>query len=386
MPSTFTDSSQLGDRVVGFLDSATGLPPGDITLRALSASWTTSAADPGRRYPAARLSRRMLDEARESVARALGVGADGIFFAPDRATAVWWTLTGWRMSHPRLVVSAVEDLDVMRATDVLTQSGVAADVIGVDRLGRIAAADLSTLGGPGTAPATVVVQAANLEIGTRQDLAAVRATTAGQVLVADLQAIVGREDPPTGWDAGFAEARMWGGPPGVTVVAVADPSRFRPEIARTDGHGGVEPSFPPVPLIAAAALALESADPASWRATADLSHRLREQVAAAIDDVVVVGDPEHRVGWLTMLSVLYVAADEMVDQLGRRGWAVASGASCTSDTRRPHHVLVAVGAPTHGSLRVSVNPATTNAQIDAFVADLSEVVRAGRAAAGATDL
>ncbi len=169
-------------------------------------------------------------------------------------------------------------------------------------------------------------------------------------------------------------------------MAVADPSRFRPEIARTDGHGGVEPSFPPVPLIAAAALALESADPASWRATADLSHRLREQVAAAIDDVVVVGDPEHRVGWLTMLSVLYVAADEMVDQLGRRGWAVASGASCTSDTRRPHHVLVAVGAPTHGSLRVSVNPATTNAQIDAFVADLSEVVRAGRAAAGATGL
>ena len=56
-----------------------------------------------------------------------------------------------------------------------------------------------------------------------------------------------------------------------------------------------------------------------------------DPVTAVGDSFVAgVGDPEHLVGWLAMLSVRYVAADEMVDQLGRRGWAVASGASFTA--------------------------------------------------------
>jgi cysteine desulfurase len=75
-----------------------------------------------------------------------------------------------------------------------------------------------------------------------------------------------------------------------------------------------------------------------------------------------------------------------VEALARRGWSVASGASCTSDTRRPHHVLVAIGASTHGSLRVSLPPGTTAATLDAFAADLGEVVAVLRQQAGVTDL
>lgn len=342
------------------------------------------SADPGRRYPSARLAREALDRSRAALAADFGVPPAGVFVAPDRPTATWWALTGHLPARGRLVVSQVEALDVLRASDLLAAQGADRSDIGVHPTGRV---DLDALGracdaGP---PAVVVVQAANLEIGTCQDLAEVRRISVGHVLVTDLQAVVGRCELSHEWDVGWADAQMWGGPPGVAVVAVRDPARFRPRIPVTDGHGRVEPDFPPVPLVATAAVALqESAQ--DWESTAGLSDHLRRRVHEEVPDVSVLGDPDHGLPYLTMLSVLYAAADEMVDALGRKGWEVSSGASCTSDTRRPHHVLVAVGALTHGTVRVSVTPDTTIGQVDEFVADLAEIVRRARAEAGVEGL
>lgn len=370
--------------MAGYLDTATGMPPSDLTLRALAGGWDQAAADPGRRYDPARRSRAVLDQARAGAARLWGVDPAGLYFAPDRGVAVWWALTGFQHSHPRLVVSAVEDLTVLRTADVVATPDAPTEIAAVDATGRVDAAALAAQVGA-AGPATVVVQDGNLEIGTRQPLAEIRAVTVGHRLVVDLQGVAGRIEPAAEWDAAFAEARMWGGPPGVTIVATRHPSQFRPTVAITDGHGHLEDAFPPVPLIAAAVLALENPDP-GWPATAEVTRHLRERVSHAIDDVQIAGDPHRQLPYLTMFSFLYVAADEMIDGLARRGWAVASGASCTSDTRRPHHVLVAVGALTHGSLRVSVGPTTTVAEIDAFVTDLIDVVRDSRSAAGAGDL
>lgn len=377
MPASFTD----GDDRRRDLDTATGSPPSDVTLAALAGGWAGAWADPGRRYAAARQSRRVLDTARASVARSWDADPAGVLFAPDRATAIWWALTGHRADHPRLVVSAVEDLETLRTADVLAGWGAPLTTVGVSASGAVRLEELSAALGEG-GPATVVVQAANIEIGTRQDLAAVRDLAEGHVLVVDQQALAGRAPLATHWDVTYAEARMWGGPPGVTVVAVRDPSRFRPAAAPTTGHAAVEQAYPPVPLIAAAALALESPDP-RWSAVGELSDRLRGSVLR-IPHSVVVGEPS--VGYLTMFTFLYVAADELVDELARRGWAVASGASCTSDTLRPHHVLVAVGASTHGSLRVSLGPDVTAGDVDAFSADLADIVTRLRAEAGAADL
>lgn len=363
------------------LDTATGLPPSPAALAALAGSWPSAWADPARRYPAGRHARRVLDTARAAVARAWGVDPGGILFAPDRATAIWWALTGHRQSHPRLAVSAIEDLETLRTADVLGGWGAPVATVEVDPTGAIRLDSLAAALADG-GPATVVVQAANIELGVRQDLATVREVTTGHVLVVDQQALAGREPLAPQWDVSYADARMWAGPAGVTVVAVRDPDRFRPATAPTTGHASVEAAYPPVPLIAAAALALESPDP-RWSELEKLSQQLRTAVLQ-IDDCEVVGDPE--VGYLTMFTFLYVAADELVDELGRRGWSVASGASCTSDTRRPHHVLVAVGASTHGSLRVSLGPDVTSADVAAFVGDLTEIVSRLRAEAGAAEL
>ena len=376
-----------GNQTAGFLDTATGLPLSARTRAALDAAWDQAASEPGRRYPSARRSRLVLDQSRASTALAFGVPPDGLYFAPDRLTAINWALTSAHSTHPRLVVSAVEDLMVLRTADHLAATALTSppQTVAVDRAGRVDLDQLTALLRPSEPPAQVVIQDGNIEIGTRQDLASIRAAARDHVLVTDLQAVAGRAELGAGWDVGFADARMWGGPPGVSVVAVRDPQRFRPAQPITAGHGGVEAEDPPVPLIAAAAMALEDSLP-QWRHTGEVTDRLRSQVVATIPDATFAGSTTHRVPYLTMFSFLYVPADELVDELGRRGWAVSSGASCTSDTQRPHHVLVAVGALTHGSLRVSVTPTTTTAEIDDFVTDLADIVSRIRTESGTVGL
>ena len=53
-------------------------------------------------------------------------------------------------------------------------------------------------------------------------------------------------------------------------------------------------------------------------------------------------------------SCLYVDGEALVRELDRRGFAVASGSACTSSTLEPSHVLAAMGALTHGNVRVTL--------------------------------
>lgn len=368
-----------GDDRDRFLDTASGLAPGPTVVRALANAWVTASGDPGRRYGAGRTARRLLDQSRESVAAALGVRPAGIWFAAGYPAAVWWALTAAGTNRP-LVVSQVEDLAILRAADRLAATtGSPVRPWPVTATGQV-----NPAARPAAAGATVVVQDANIELGTRQPLGEIRAALPSDAtLVVDLRAVAGREAVFPDFDIAVADARMWGGPAGVAVVAARDPDRFRPAVPLTDGHGRVEDPHPAVPLIAAAALALESPDP-GWSRLRGLSDDLRLLVTSRISDVEVVGHPDSRVGYLTMFTFLYVAADELVDRLAERGWSVASGASCTADTRRPHHVLVAVGASTHGSLRVSLGPWVTSGVVEDFAADLERVVTDIRTDVGAT--
>jgi cysteine desulfurase len=96
--------------------------------------------------------------------------------------------------------------------------------------------------------------------------------------------------------------------------------------------------------------------------------------AAAVPDTEVVGDPVDRLPHLVTFSCLYVSGDQIVTALDRRGFGVASGSACTASTLEPSHVLAAMGALTHGNVRVSLTRDTTHAEVDAFCAALPEAV------------
>jgi cysteine desulfurase len=81
-------------------------------------------------------------------------------------------------------------------------------------------------------------------------------------------------------------------------------------------------------------------------------------------------------------SCLYVDGEALVTELDRAGLGVASGSACTASTLTPSHVLAAMGALTHGNVRVSLTRDTTEAEVDRFLEVLPGVVAQLRARAG----
>jgi cysteine desulfurase len=112
-----------------------------------------------------------------------------------------------------------------------------------------------------------------------------------------------------------------------------------------------------------------------------LVDRIR-RAAAEIPDVEVVGDPVDRLPHLVTFSCLYVDGEALVTELDRLGYAVASGSACTASTLTPSHVLAAMGALTHGNVRLSLARDATQDQVDGFLDVLPGVVARLRAEVG----
>jgi cysteine desulfurase len=132
-------------------------------------------------------------------------------------------------------------------------------------------------------------------------------------------------------------------------------------------------------LAAAAALQAVVAERAAENArTNALVTRIR-RVVGGLPDIDVVGDPVERLPHVVTFSCLYVDGEALVSELDRLGFEVASGSACTSSTLEPSHVLAAMGALTHGNVRVSVGRGTTDDDVTRFLEALPGAVERLRA-------
>jgi cysteine desulfurase len=371
--------------VPAFLDAAAGVPLHPVARTALLAAFDDGWADPARLYGAGRRARLLLDAARESTAASLGARPDEISFAANGTQALHAAVLGTRAGNARagdiVVHSAVEHSAVLHAA-----AGHAVS-IGVDQLGRVVVDDfVAAAGRPGVAAAAL--QAGNHEVGTVQPVAEVAGRIGPVPLVVDGTQTVGRAPVPAGWSVLAADARAWGGPT-LGIVAVRTGTRWRSPFPEDEREGGRIPGLPDVPSAVAAAAALRAvlAERATEAARqAALVDRIRATVVATVPDVEVLGDPVDRLPHIVTFSCLYVDGEALLTALDRRGFAVSSGSSCTSSTLEPSHVLVAMGALTSGSVRVSVHQGTTDAEVDEFLAVLPQVVAEVRAELGAAGL
>ncbi|CAN5489304.1 cysteine desulfurase/sulfurtransferase TusA family protein [soil metagenome] len=359
-----------------YLDSASSEPMHPVARETFLAALDAGYADPRRLHGPARSARLLLDNARAAVAECLEVRADEVSFTSSGTSAVHLGLLGLARGRRRhgdvIVLPAVEHSAVRHAASW----GGTPRVVGVDSLGRVDPDDLRRRADSPDV-AVCALQSANHEVGTVQPVGTLSAELADEVPVfVDACASMGRLPLPDGWSALAGSAHKWGGPAGVGVLLVRHGARWENPFPEDDRVDHRTSGFENVPAALAAAAALQAVlterDEVNARQHA-LVDRVRA-AAAAIPDIDVVGDPFDRLPHRVTFSCLYVNGEALVTELDRRGFGVASGSACTASTLEPSHVLAAMGALTHGNVRVSLTRATTAEQVDAFCAALPEVV------------
>ena len=343
-----------------YLDSASGEPLHPAAREAFAAALDAAYADPRRLHHRGRAARLVMDNARAATAEALGVRPEEVTFTGSGTEAVHRGLLGLHRAagrpEARIVYTAVEHSAVLHAAE---WSGAPTRAVAVDTTGRVR---LDDLGASDVAEAAVVAcQTANHEGGTVQPVAEVAERVAGVPLFVDACASAGRLPLPEGWSALAASAHKWGGPAGVGVLVVRRGARWRDPFPDDERAGEHESGFENVPGILASAAALQAVV-ADREAENVRQHSLVgwiRRVVGGLEGVEVVGAPSERLPHLVTFSCLYVDGEALVTELDQLGFEVASGSACTASTLEPSHVLAAMGALTHGNVRLSIGRGTT---------------------------
>jgi cysteine desulfurase len=378
-----------------YLDHASASPLDEGARAALLAA-LDEFADPLRAHGDGIAARRLLDDARASIAGALGAQPDEIVFTSGGtesvALAIWGGVRPIREIGSRVVTTTIEHPSVGGVLFTLETDGFDSVLLPVDGNGTL---DLDAFAAEIRRPGTLLasVHHANHEVGTMQPVAeaARLCREAGVLFHTDACLTVGHlpvNAKALDVDLLSISGHKFGGPPGVGALYVR---RGVPIAAYPCGddrerrrRSGVE-NVPGVAAMAAALAARldDMADQAArqWA----LTDRLRTEIVERVEGARVYGHPTQRVPHLVCFSVPDLDAEIMSMALDDRGFRIAAGSNCSGAAGEASSVLEHMGAPATVSFRIGVGPDTTEADADRLLETLPGLVSELRQVRSAAD-
>jgi cysteine desulfurase len=349
-----------------FLDHAATTPVLSEARAALQRGFD-AWANPSSPHAEGRRSRALLEEARTSLAEILGWRHD-VIFTSGASEAIEIAAARARIAGRAL--GATEHAIVPHAM------GPGAKLIPVGADGLIEAAALDTVLADG--PALVAIQMVNNETGILQplDRLAPKIREAGSLLLADCAQSAGKYPLP---DADFIaiSAHKLGGPPGIGALLVRDLGTLEPVGGQEKGYRrGTQDA----PSALAFAAALE-ARPYDMDRLARLRSRLDDGVKAV--GGVVIGEGSPRLPTIGAVALPGASSASLLVQFDLAGIAVSAGSACSSGKMKESAVLAAMDVASDvagGFLRISFGPDTSEAEVDAFLAEWARIASRARAA------
>lgn len=331
------------------------------------------------RHEYGRAARHAIDEARQQVAAAVNAHPTEVVFTSGGSEANNLFIKGAAASFKPglLAVSAIEHPCILKPAAQLARSGWQVETVAVDSAGRVNSTAFSVV--VAARPRLVSIMSANNETGVVQDVAALAtaARSAGSWFHTDAVQALGKQAldfralNAAGVHAMTLSAHKARGPKGAAALVLDKRVELQPLIAGGGHERGLRSGTENVPAIVGFGVAAELAA----RGVAELPHRLRVlrgrlESGLAVLGARIFGSDAERLPNTTYFAVPDIDGETLVGKLDREGFAVASGAACSSANPEPSHVLRAMGvAPetARGAVRVSLGAGNSENDIDEFI-------------------
>ena len=371
-----------------YLDHSATTPLRSEVLEAMLPYFAELAGNPSSLHWDGQQAKRALDEARATVAEALGASPSEIILNGGGTEgdnhALFGVAAKLKERGRHIITTAIEHHAVLNACRWLETQGYSVTYLPVDGDGVV---DLDALR-RSLRPDTVLVSVmlANNEIGTVEPLAeVVRLAHERNVLVhTDAVQAIGKMPvrvDELGVDLLTLTAHKFYGPKGTGALYVRRGTPLAPLMYGGHQEHGLRPGTQNIPGVVGLATALKLATaelPAEAARLAALRDRLQAGIRAHIPRVRFNGHPSVRLPNILNVSFADVDGESLLMALDVKGIAVSTGSACASGAAEPSHVLAALKLESdyiQGSLRFSLGHVTTVEDIDYTTRTLVEIVR-----------
>ena len=370
-----------------YADNAATTKLSPVALQAMLPYLTEHYGNPSSLYTLGQRAAEALEEARKTVAQCLHCRPEEIYFTSGgseadnqaiRSVARWGKMRG----KTHIISTAFEHHAVLHTLAALEKEGFTVTLLDVGPEGRVTPQQVAQAITDETCLVTIMY--ANNEIGTIQPIGEIGKVcrekkvtfhTDAVQAVGHLAIDVGAEQI----DMLSLSGHKFHGPKGVGALYVRKGVTLSPLIeggaqerrkrAGTENVAGI------VGLAAALKEACDHLDANAAKVTA-----LRDKLIAglaAIPHGALNGSREDRLPGNVSFCFEGIEGESLLLLLDDKGICASSGSACTSGSLDPSHVLLAIGRPhevAHGSLRLSLCEENTEAEVDAMVRDIPQVV------------
>ncbi|MGM9384898.1 cysteine desulfurase family protein [Streptomyces antibioticus] len=386
---------------MAYLDHAATTPMLPEAVEALAAHLSVTG-NASSLHASGRTARRTVEEARETLADALGARPSEVVFTSGGTEAdnlavkgLYWARRDADPARTRVLASPVEHHAVLDAVHWLGEhEGATVEYLPVDSYGRVHPDALrAAIARNPDDVALATVMWANNEVGTVlpiRELADVAAES-GVPLHADAVQAFGQipvDFGASGLAAMTVSGHKVGGPYGIGALLLGREYSPVPVL-----HGGgqerhVRSGTLDVPAIASFAVAGRlAAEQQEWfaREIGALRDSLVTAVRTAVPDALLGGDPAPggRLPANAHFTFPGCEGDSLLLLLDAQGIECSTGSACTAGVAQPSHVLLATGTDpdlARGTLRFSLGHTSTEADVEAVAKAIGPAVERARAA------
>lgn len=366
-----------------YLDHNATTPLDDRVLAAMLPYLREQYGNASSRHEFGTLARKAVNQAREQAAALVGVQPAQVVFTSGGTESNNAFIKGaaGMLKPSRLAVSAIEHPCVAKPAQELARAGWQLRKLAVDSEGRIALADVAQALKEPTGMVSVML--ANNETGVIQDVAAVAALAraAGAWMHTDAVQALGKiavDFNGLNAHAMTLSAHKIYGPKGVGALVLDKRIELKPLISGGGHEQGLRSGTENVPGIVGFGAACELAGQ-RMRELAPRLAAMRAQFERGLHGTgaVIFGARVPRIPNTSYFAFPGIEGETLVVELDKAGFAVASGAACSSANPEPSATLLAMEvAPelARGAVRLSLGVQNTPQQVDAFLRALEGVL------------
>lgn len=370
-----------------YMDHAATTSTHPEVIRAMQPYFHDKFANPSGIYSIAKENRRIIENCRQMIADTLHAGKNEIYFTAGGSEGDNWALKEiadvYREKGKHIITTKIEHHGILHTCEYLEQRGFDVTYLDVDANGCV---DLEQMERAiRTDTILISVMFANNEIGTIEPIGLIGEIARRHHILFHTDAVQAYGQIPIDVhqlqiDLLTASGHKFRGPKGTGFLYAREGIKMRSFIHGGAQEQGLRAGTENVPGIVGLATAAYIAD-ATMEQRMLYETEIRDYMIQQILDTIpycrLNGHTRDRLPNNINISFEFIDSGALLVMLDTMGICASGGSACTSASKKPSHVLKAIGLSddlSHGTIRLTIGEETTKKDADYVIACIRELV------------